>query len=94
MTQQAPTSRTERFDLTAMLPGPQHCTSCAERVCAAAGELTGVIAARCDGEAGEVEVTYDPSVLSSDAVRLALEERARVETDAVGHAAYRLEGLD
>lgn len=85
---------TERFDLTRMLPGPQHCVACAERVCAGVLELDGVADARCDAEAGELEVTYDPAVASRAQLRLAVERRALEESDSVGHAAYRLTGLD
>ena len=85
---------TERFDLTAMLPGPKHCVACAERICASVRELEGVIDARCDSEAGELEVTYDPAVLPLDELHVTLERRALEEADAFGHAVYRLEGLD
>jgi len=86
--------RTERFDLTALLPGPQYCIACAERICAGAGELDGVVEASCDAEVGELEVTFDPAVLPLDRLRLEVERRALEEFDAVGHAVYRLTGLD
>lgn len=89
-----PALKTERFDLTRMLPGPQHCVACAERICAGVRELDGVADARCDAEAGELEVTYDPSVAPPTGLRIAVERRALEESDSVGHAAYRLTGLD
>ncbi len=89
-----PALATERFDLAAMLPGPRHCVACATRVCDAVGELDGVVDARCDGEAGELEVTFDPGVLPLAQLQRTVEQRVRAETEAFGHAVYRLEGLD
>lgn len=86
--------RTERFDLRALLPGPQHCIACAERICAGVRELDGVIGASCNAEAGELEVTFAPAVLLPERLRLDVERRALEESDAVGHAVYRLTGLD
>ncbi|MHB1136092.1 MAG: heavy-metal-associated domain-containing protein [Coriobacteriia bacterium] len=85
---------TERFDLKRILPGPQHCVACAERICAGVLEIDGVVSARCDSEAGELEVTYDPAVASPAGLLLAVERRALEEADSVGHATYRLTGLD
>lgn len=84
----------ERFDLAAMLGGPRHCAACAGRVCAAVRELEGVVDAQCDAPAGELEVVFDPAILSPADLRAAVERRVREESDAVGHAVYRLEGLD
>ncbi|MBN2247381.1 MAG: cation transporter [Coriobacteriia bacterium] len=89
-----PAPETHRFDLAAVLPGPQHCVACAERICAGVRGLEGVLTARCDSEAGELEVTFDPSVVSFEELNLVIERRALEEADAFGHAVYRLEGLD
>lgn len=82
------------FDLTKLLTGTYYCTGCAGRVCEGAEALEGVASAACNLEEGKLEVSFDPGVISlheleSSVARLALEA-----ADRVGHAAYRITGLD
>lgn len=86
--------RTHEFDLVAMVPGPRYCTGCAERVCARTAELDGVEHSTCDPEAGMLTVTYLPGEVSVHVLEEQIRRLALEETDSVGHAAYRLTGLD
>ena len=85
---------TERFDLSTILPGPRHCVACAGRVCDGVLELEGVLDTDCDAEAGTLDVTYDPAVVPLAPLQLAVQRLALEAAGSVGHATYRLEGLD
>lgn len=82
------------FKLKDLLPGDYYCSGCAERVCASAVELDGVDDASCDLEAGELTVAYEPRTISARDLAAAVRRLALEETDRVGHAVYRVTGLD
>lgn len=86
--------REHAFELRGLLSGQYYCIGCAGRVCDAITLVDGVTDASCDLDVGVLSVTFEPHViplheLEALVVRLALEEGGRV-----GHAAYRLTGLD
>ncbi len=82
------------FDLKKLLPGTYFCQGCAERVCAGVGQLAGVREATCDLDAGVLDVSYEPNTLSARQLESAVQRIVLEETDRVGHATYRLTGLD
>lgn len=85
---------TRSFDLTRLLPGPRYCAGCAQRVCEVLSREPGVLEARCDPEEGALTVTYDRRRLASGSAEEMVRRLALDEAGAVGHAVYRLEGLD
>lgn len=87
-------SAEERFDLRSALPGERYCAACATRVCGSVRQFTGVIDTRCDAESAELVVSYDPRAIAVAELRRAIHRIALEEADAVGHAVYRVEGLD
>lgn len=82
------------FSLRDLLPGDYYCSGCAERVCASALEIDGVDDASCDLDAGLLTVAYEPRTISDKDLAAAVKRLALVETDRVGHAVYRVTGLD
>lgn len=90
----APRQAEERFDLREMLPGERYCASCATRVCGSVRQLTGVLDAECDVESAELVVAHDPQAIPPAELRRVVHRVALEEADAVGHAVYRVEGLD
>jgi len=84
----------ERFDLRDALPGERYCAACANRVCDAVREVAGIVDASCDVEAAELTVSYDPRALPVAELRRVVHRIALEAADAVGHAVYRVEGLD
>jgi hypothetical protein len=82
------------FDLTTLLTGAFYCAGCAERVCAATSGLAGVSDAACDIEGGTLEVTHDPKALPPGELDAQVKRFALEVSDSVGHASYRLTGLD
>ncbi|PKQ20652.1 MAG: hypothetical protein CVT66_03560 [Actinobacteria bacterium HGW-Actinobacteria-6] len=89
-----PPTESETFQLLALLPAPYYCAGCAERVCAQASGIGGVIEATCMAEEGSLAVTFDPLAISSERLGERVRELALEVTGAVGHAVYRLTGLD
>lgn len=89
-----PRQAEERFDLREMLPGERYCASCATRVCGSVRQLTGVLDAECDVESAELVLSYDPQTIRPTELRRVVHRVALEEADAVGHAVYRVEGLD
>ena len=85
---------TRIFDLTKSLTGTYYCTGCAGRVCDGIESLEGVASADCDLEAGTLAVTYDHGAISHRDLERAVERLALEAADRVGHAAYRITGLD
>lgn len=85
---------TRSFDLTRLLPGPRYCAGCAGRVCRGLDGVPGVLETRCDLEGGTLTVTYDPESLVEGPLEELVERLALDEAGVVGHAVYRLEGLD
>ena len=85
---------TQEFDLTKLLSGPYYCVGCAGRVCRDIAALSGVVDSACDVEAGTLTVTYRPRELHARDLETAVRRLALEATDSVGHAAYRLTGLD
>lgn len=84
----------ERFDLRETLPGERYCAACATRVCGTVRQLAGVIDTGCDVESAELVVSFDPREIPPAELRRAIHRIALEEADAVGHAVYRVEGLD
>lgn len=82
------------FDLQALLPGPYYCLECAGRLCSAVSREPGVLESVCDEAGGTLDVVYDPSQTSEQA----LADRVRLlgleVIGAVEHATYRVTGLD
>jgi len=87
-------SKSHTYDLGGLLPGTYYCTECAARVCEGVVGLPGVRAADCDVEAGSLTVTYDPHTVGEHDLTAAITRVAVESTDRVGHAAYRVVGLD
>jgi len=85
---------TRSFDLTRVLPGPRYCPGCGERVCDRLSREPGVLEARCDPEEGVLTLTYDQKRLASGSPEEMVRRLALDEAGAVGHAVYRLRGLD
>jgi copper chaperone CopZ len=86
--------RERTFDLKALLPGDYYCTGCAERVCDALGAVAGVQQVSCDLAEGAISVSFEPQVLAPRELEAALSRLALEATDRVGHAAFRITGLD
>lgn len=82
------------FDLAGLLTGEYYCAECAERVCDRVAHLPGVLDSSCDVAAGSLTVKHDPAVLTSAELAASVQLAAAEVTHDVGHAAYRLEGLD
>lgn len=93
-TSRMPTHTTDIFELQALLPSPYYCLGCAERVCGAISKVSGVMNSRCTPEEGELEITYDPAVVTGGELAERIRALALEVTGAVGHAMYRLTGLD
>jgi len=89
-----PDLTTRSFDLTRLLPGPRYCAGCAGRVCRGLDDVPDVLETRCDLEGGTLTVTYDPESLEERSLEELAERLALDEAGVVGHAVYRLEGLD
>lgn len=87
-------SRSHIFDLPALLPGDYYCGGCAERVCGAVVEIDGVVSASCDLEEGVLTIEYLPRTVGLGDLEARVRRLALEETNSVGHAAYRLTGLD
>lgn len=85
---------TERFDLERLLPPDRRCAACAQRACSALSDTPGIADARCDLDEGIVSVSYDRESLTSRQVREMLVRHAYDAAESVGHAVWRLEGLD
>lgn len=85
---------TSTFDLPGLLSGEYYCAECAERVCARVSRLPGVVGSTCDVEAGALVVEFDPELLPPAELAKGVQLAAEEVTHDVGHAAYRLEGLD
>lgn len=88
-----PTAR-ETFQLQALLPAPYYCLGCASRVCDAVRGVAGVTEAHCAAEEGALDVTYDPLAIDAEELAARVRELALSVTGAVGHAVFRLTGLD
>ncbi|PKQ37152.1 MAG: hypothetical protein CVT59_08810 [Actinobacteria bacterium HGW-Actinobacteria-1] len=84
----------ETFQLQALLPAPYYCLGCASRVCDAVRSIAGVTEALCAAEEGALDITYDPLALSAEQLAARVRELALSITGAVGHAVFRLTGLD
>ncbi len=89
-----PHTASETFQLQALLPAPYYCVGCASRVCDAVRSVAGVTEAVCAADEGALDVTYDPLALSAEELAERVRELALSITGAVGHAVYRLSGLD
>lgn len=89
-----PTHMTDIFELQALLPSPYYCLGCAERVCGAITKVPGVIASTCTPAEGELSVTYDPAVVTGGELSERIRALALEISGGVGHAMYRLTGLD
>jgi copper chaperone CopZ len=87
-------SKSYAYDLGDLLPGTYYCAECAARVCEGVSTLPGVSASECDVEAGTLTVVYDPRAVSERDLTEAITRVAVEATDRVGHAAYRVVGLD
>jgi len=88
------THTTDIFELQALLPSPFYCLGCAERVCGAISKVPGVLSSTCVPEAGELTITYDSEVVSGGELSDRIRSLALEITGGVGHAMYRLSGLD
>ncbi len=86
--------RTHDFDLMSLLAGPFYCTGCAERLCSGLAALPGVVSTGCDFEAGTLTVTHDPKILGPHDLESTVSRLAHEVSDQVGHATYRITGLD
>lgn len=82
------------FDLRSLLPGEYYCSGCAGRVCEAARAIEGVTDASCDLDEGVLTVLADAHALKGRDLEASITRIALEETGRVGHAAYRLTGLD
>lgn len=82
------------FDLRSLLPGEYYCSGCAGRVCEAARTIEGVIDASCDLDEGVLTVLADSRTLKTRDLEALITRVVLEETGRVGHAAYRLTGLD
>ncbi len=89
-----PPTATETFQLQALLPAPYYCVGCASRVCDAVRTVAGVTESVCAAEEGALAVTYDPLAITAGELAARVQELALAVTGAVGHAVYRLTGLD
>jgi hypothetical protein len=87
-------TRTQEFDLAALLPGSHLCAECASRLCTGVSHLPGVLESGCDIEAALLRVEHDPALLASAELTASLERLAAEVTVGVEHAAYRVTGLD
>ncbi len=85
---------TDTFELQALLPAPFYCVGCADRVCSRIAKVQGVVNSRCVAEEGELEVTYDASIVTAGELAGLIRALALEVSGAVGHAVYRLSGLD
>lgn len=84
----------ETFQLQALLPAPYYCVGCASRVCDAVRGIAGVTDAVCAAEEGALAVTYDPLAIDAGELAVRVRDLALSVTGAVGHAVFRLTGLD
>ncbi|MDZ4654360.1 MAG: hypothetical protein U1F44_00555 [Coriobacteriia bacterium] len=82
------------FDLAALLPAAYYCLDCAERLCAASREVEGIISSACDKQSGILTVSYDPAAIDAQTLEREIVRLGLEVVGAVGHACYRLTGLD
>lgn len=82
------------YDLRGLLTGTFYCQDCAARLCEQVSRLPGVLETECHIDDGVLGVTYDPAIARADELDSAVERLAFETTGSVGHAAYRLTGLD
>ncbi|MBN2405092.1 MAG: hypothetical protein JXE06_05880 [Coriobacteriia bacterium] len=82
------------FDLPALLPAEFYCLDCAEKLCGAARGIEGVLRSSCDKESGVLTVSFNPGRIDASALEKEIVRLGMNVVGAVGHAAYRLEGLD
>lgn len=82
------------LDLRALLPGDYYCAGCAGRVCEAVAALVGVSDVGCDLDEGVLTVSYGQKAFSAAEIEAQVVRLALEETGQVGHAVYRLTGLD
>lgn len=87
-------TQTRTFEIETLLPGPYRCAECAQRLCARASRLPGVVASSCDETLGTLSVVFDTAVTRASDVASAVERLAAEVTGAVSHASYRVTGLD
>lgn len=87
-------ARAHDFDLAQLLPGSFYCLGCAKRLCEGVTSLPGVLSSGCDIDTGTLSVTHDPKLLGVRDLESRVRLLAREVSEAVGHATYRLTGLD
>ena len=82
------------FDLRSLLPGEYYCSGCAGRVCEAFRAIEGVADAACDLDEGVLTVIVGTRALPARELEAHITRIVLEETGRVGHATYRLAGLD
>ncbi|MBI5232159.1 MAG: heavy-metal-associated domain-containing protein [Coriobacteriales bacterium] len=89
---------TERASATFTLQGPRsdraRCMACAERVCESLQQVPGVGKVECNPSAGAVVVEYDAERVSEADLIAEVEHFEMTLAESVGHASWRISGLD
>jgi Cd2+/Zn2+-exporting ATPase len=84
----------QTLDVPVLIPDAEDCTACAERLRGRLGVVTGVAAAELDAAGRRLRLTYDPAVLSLDALEAHVKAAGLALTRRFRHATLRLQGLD
>ena len=80
--------------LSLLVPQPAQCAACATRLRASVAELPGVSFVEVDPKAATLTVRHDTQLLSEDELEREAERLGFEIASAVGHATYKLTGLD
>lgn len=77
-----------------IMPSEVYCASCVDRLRAAVSALPGVESAEVDRRTGTITVVHDPEVLPEAAIEGRARQLGLDIGRGLGHAAWRVTGLD
>lgn len=80
--------------LPVLIPSPVYCVACIRRLREGLEGLGGVTFTELDPGAGTLTVVHDRSVISDDELEAEATRLGLQVTDAAGHVAYKVTGLD
>ena len=84
----------DRLELPVTIPSPEHCSACVERLIEAVDELPGVGSVSIDPVTSTLRATVESGVASEGSIQAAVEQAGYEVAAAVGHATWRVSGLD
>jgi copper chaperone CopZ len=84
----------QTLEVPVLIPDAEDCTACVERLRGRLGLVNGIAAAELDATGRRLTLTYDPAVLSLDALEAHVKSAGLALTQRFRHATLGLQGLD